>query len=191
VTSRSGFCGAREIRRLDPRPPPLWPLLEQDTGHVELTRRRRRRPTRPQAEPRRCGRAVSVVAVEPSLINYLDALNGWQLVVEASGVAGRPAAASFKHVSPAGVATACEVDATAGETWAVAAVVDGLTWTSRVTRQANPLRRRRGDSPACVRERGGSPSSRRLLRRLRPPTPARPRSRVDHGGEQPTTRRTG
>ena len=69
--------------------------------------------------------AVSVVAGEPSLINYLDALNGWQLVVEASGVAGRPPAASFKHVSPAGVATACEVDATAGETWAVAAVVDG------------------------------------------------------------------
>jgi phosphoribosylaminoimidazolecarboxamide formyltransferase/IMP cyclohydrolase len=82
--------------------------------------------------------AVSVVAGEPSLINYLDALNGWQLVVEASGVAGRPPAASFKHVSPAGVATACEVDATAGETWAVAAVVDGRASAYIRARDADP-----------------------------------------------------
>jgi AICAR transformylase/IMP cyclohydrolase PurH len=44
--------------------------------------------------------AVSVLNGEPSLINYLDALNGWQLVPEAEDANGLPAAASFKHVSP-------------------------------------------------------------------------------------------
>jgi AICAR transformylase/IMP cyclohydrolase PurH len=46
----------------------------------------------------------------PSYINVLDALNGWQLVHEAGRALGRPAAASFKHVSPAGVALAGPVD---------------------------------------------------------------------------------
>ncbi len=46
----------------------------------------------------------------------LDVLNGWQLVQEAGRSLGRPAAASFKHVSPAGVAVAGLVDdATAGQ----------------------------------------------------------------------------
>ena len=40
----------------------------------------------------------------PSMINMLDALNGWQLVAELGGVLDLPVAASFKHVSPAGVA---------------------------------------------------------------------------------------
>ena len=40
----------------------------------------------------------------PSTINMLDALNGWQLVAELGGVLNVPAAASFQHVSPAGVA---------------------------------------------------------------------------------------
>ena len=38
------------------------------------------------------------------MINMLDALNGWQLVAELGGVLDSPAATSFKHVSPAGVA---------------------------------------------------------------------------------------
>lgn len=42
----------------------------------------------------------------PSLINLLDALNAWQLVREATRALGLPAAASFKHVSPAGAAVA-------------------------------------------------------------------------------------
>jgi AICAR transformylase/IMP cyclohydrolase PurH len=37
-------------------------------------------------------------------INLLDALNGWQLVKELKEATGMPAAASFKHVSPAGAA---------------------------------------------------------------------------------------
>jgi phosphoribosylaminoimidazolecarboxamide formyltransferase / IMP cyclohydrolase len=51
-----------------------------------------------------------VVAGSPSYINMLDALNGWQLVLEASRALRRPAAASFKHVSPAGAAVAGPVD---------------------------------------------------------------------------------
>ncbi|MCH7477057.1 MAG: hypothetical protein IIA14_03025 [SAR324 cluster bacterium] len=38
----------------------------------------------------------------PGYINLLDALNGWQLVRELRSALGKPAAASFKHVSPAG-----------------------------------------------------------------------------------------
>ena len=40
----------------------------------------------------------------PGYINLLDALNGWQLVKELRQATGLPAAASFKHVSPAGAA---------------------------------------------------------------------------------------
>jgi len=42
----------------------------------------------------------------PSMINFLDALNAWQLVAEARAALGLTAAASFKHVSPAGAALA-------------------------------------------------------------------------------------
>ena len=48
----------------------------------------------------------TVVSGVPSYINVLDALAGWQLVREASELLGLPAAASFKHVSPAGAAVA-------------------------------------------------------------------------------------
>lgn len=40
----------------------------------------------------------------PGFINLLDALNSWQLVKELKELSGLPAAASFKHVSPAGAA---------------------------------------------------------------------------------------
>ena len=49
---------------------------------------------------------VRVLHGDPSFINMLDALNGWQLVHQASQGLARPAAASFKHVSPAGAAVA-------------------------------------------------------------------------------------
>lgn len=48
--------------------------------------------------------AVRVHNGTASMINMLDALNGWQLAVELSEVLEAPAAASFKHVSPAGAA---------------------------------------------------------------------------------------
>ncbi|MCL2087385.1 MAG: phosphoribosylaminoimidazolecarboxamide formyltransferase [Oscillospiraceae bacterium] len=41
---------------------------------------------------------------KPGYINFMDALNGWQLVRELKAATGLPAAASFKHVSPAGAA---------------------------------------------------------------------------------------
>ena len=46
----------------------------------------------------------------PSLINFLDGLNGWQLVREIRATLDFPAAASFKHVSPAGAAIAMPLD---------------------------------------------------------------------------------
>ena len=48
--------------------------------------------------------AVRVRNGAPSMINMLDALNGWQLAAELSEALDAPAAASFKHVSPAGAA---------------------------------------------------------------------------------------
>jgi phosphoribosylaminoimidazolecarboxamide formyltransferase/IMP cyclohydrolase len=49
---------------------------------------------------------IRVLNGTPSFINFLDALNAWQLVREARIATGLPAAASFKHVSPAGAAVA-------------------------------------------------------------------------------------
>lgn len=47
---------------------------------------------------------VTVLNGNPSVINFMDALNSWQLVKELKMATGLPAAASFKHVSPAGAA---------------------------------------------------------------------------------------
>lgn len=47
---------------------------------------------------------VTVLNGRPGYINFLDALNGWQLVKELKAATGIPAATSFKHVSPAGAA---------------------------------------------------------------------------------------
>ena len=47
---------------------------------------------------------LAVLNGKPGYINFLDALNGWQLVRELKRATGLPAAASFKHVSPAGAA---------------------------------------------------------------------------------------
>ncbi len=47
---------------------------------------------------------LTVLSGHPGYINFLDALNGWQLVRELKKATGLPAAASFKHVSPAGAA---------------------------------------------------------------------------------------
>ena len=47
---------------------------------------------------------LEVVNGRPGYINFLDALNSWQLVSELKKATGLPAAASFKHVSPAGAA---------------------------------------------------------------------------------------
>ena len=49
---------------------------------------------------------LKVLNGKPGYINFLDALNSWQLVKELKAATGLPAAASFKHVSPAGAAVA-------------------------------------------------------------------------------------
>ena len=50
------------------------------------------------------GLPFTVLNGRPGYINLLDALNSWQLVRELKAMSGLPAAASFKHVSPAGAA---------------------------------------------------------------------------------------
>lgn len=63
----------------------------------------------PHQKPARVFNAVGelpfqVLNGNPGYINLLDALNSWQLVRELKAATGQPAAASFKHVSPAGAA---------------------------------------------------------------------------------------
>ena len=55
---------------------------------------------------------VTVLNGRPGYINFLDAFNSFQLVTELKAATGLPAAASFKHVSPAGAAVATELSDT-------------------------------------------------------------------------------
>jgi len=55
---------------------------------------------------------VKVLNGRPGFINFLDALNSWQLVKELKEATGLPSAASFKHVSPAGAAVGLELSET-------------------------------------------------------------------------------
>ena len=55
---------------------------------------------------------IQVLNGRPGYINFLDAFNGWQLVSELKKATGLPAAASFKHVSPAGAAVGLPLDET-------------------------------------------------------------------------------
>ncbi|MBF1060943.1 MAG: phosphoribosylaminoimidazolecarboxamide formyltransferase [Prevotellaceae bacterium] len=55
---------------------------------------------------------IEVLGGRPGYINFLDALNGWQLVRELKAATGLPAATSFKHVSPAGAAVGEPLDET-------------------------------------------------------------------------------
>ncbi len=52
---------------------------------------------------------LQVLNGKPGYINFMDALNSWQLVRELKAATGLPAAASFKHVSPAGTAVGTEL----------------------------------------------------------------------------------
>ena len=85
--------------------------------------------------------AVRIRAGTPSMINMLDALNGWQLVAELAAALGMPAAASFKHVSPAGAAVGTPLP-------------EDLARVYEVTgRELSPL------ATAYVRARGADPKS--------------------------------
>ena len=77
----------------------------------------------------------------PSLINLLDALNAWQLVSELRRALGLPAAASFKHVSPAGAAVAVDLPADLARAYEV----EGRSLTPAATAYV----RARGADPKC------------------------------------------
>ncbi len=55
---------------------------------------------------------IKVLNGTPGYINFMDAFNSWQLVKELKKATGLPAAASFKHVSPAGAALGIEMSDT-------------------------------------------------------------------------------
>ena len=62
---------------------------------------------------------VKVLSGRPGYINFLDALNGYQLVRELKAAIGLPAATSFKHVSPAGAAVGIELTDTLRKIYSV------------------------------------------------------------------------
>lgn len=62
---------------------------------------------------------ITVLGGSPGYINLLDALNAWQLVRELKSALGLSAAASFKHVSPAGAAVAVPLSDTLKKTYFV------------------------------------------------------------------------
>jgi len=85
------------------------------------------------------GNGPRLVNGEPSMINYLDALNAFELVREADRATGLPAAASFKHVSPAGAAVAGTIDGVASRTWRVPTAASGSLASAYVrARDADP-----------------------------------------------------
>jgi phosphoribosylaminoimidazolecarboxamide formyltransferase / IMP cyclohydrolase len=76
---------------------------------------------------------------DPSYLNVLDAAAGWQLVRAAAAALGRPAAASIKHVSPAGAAVAGPVDAVTARTFRLDPATTGrLTSAYARARDADP-----------------------------------------------------
>jgi phosphoribosylaminoimidazolecarboxamide formyltransferase/IMP cyclohydrolase len=84
---------------------------------------------------------IEVLNGSPSVINLLDLLNAWQLVAEAREALGLPAAASFKHVSPAGAAVAVPLPEDLARAYEVAGV--------ELTPAALAYVRARGADPKC------------------------------------------
>jgi len=86
-------------------------------------------------------RPVELLNGNPSFINLLDALNAWQLVHEVRAATGLAAAASFKHVSPAGAAVAAELPEDLARAYEVAG--------KALTPAATAYVRARGADPKC------------------------------------------
>jgi len=101
-------------------------------------------PHQPHASIEALGGRESPVAVRngnPSMINLLDALNAWQLVAELRDALSLPAAASFKHVSPAGAAVAVDLPEDLQQAYEVAG--------RELTPLATAYVRARGADPKC------------------------------------------
>lgn len=91
---------------------------------------------------------VRVLGGQPSYINLLDALGAWQLVHTAAETLGRPAAASFKHVSPAGAALAGALDPTMTETYGLTPATVGAVTSAYVRARDTDPRSSYGDFAA-------------------------------------------
>lgn len=72
---------------------------------------------------------IEILNGKPGYINLLDAFNSWQLVKELKEATGLPAAASFKHVSPAGASVAVPLDETLKKVY----FVEGVELTDMAT----------------------------------------------------------
>ncbi len=70
---------------------------------------------------------IEVLGGRPGYINFLDALNGWQLVKELKEATGLPAATSFKHVSPAGAAVGAPMSDTLKKIYFVDDIAEPLS----------------------------------------------------------------
>ncbi|MFP5224868.1 MAG: phosphoribosylaminoimidazolecarboxamide formyltransferase [Actinomycetota bacterium] len=79
-----------------------------------------------------------VLSGEPSYVNLLDALSAWHLVREISESLGLAAAASFKHVSPAGAAIPGRLDDVMRETWSAVGEVSPIANAYIRARDADP-----------------------------------------------------
>ena len=86
---------------------------------------------------------ITVLSGRPGYINFLDALNSWQLVKELKAATGLPAAASFKHVSPAGAAVGLPLSDTLKKIY----FVDDVDF--ELTSLANAYARARGADRMC------------------------------------------
>ncbi len=84
---------------------------------------------------------VKVLNGRPSAINLMDAMNAWQLVRDLRALAGLPAAASFKHVSPSGAALGLPLSNTLRQAYAVEDL--------ELTPLAEAYARARGTDPLC------------------------------------------
>ena len=89
------------------------------------------------------GLPITVLSGRPGYINFLDALNSWQLVKELKAATGLPAAASFKHVSPAGAAVGLPLSDTLKKIY----FVDDVDF--ELTPLANAYARARGADRMC------------------------------------------
>ena len=92
-----------------------------------------------------CGSPFAILNGTPGYINFLDAANAWQLVRELRAATGLPAAASFKHCSPAGAAVGVPLSAEDAEAYdleggaAAAAALTPLSLAYLRARQADPM----------------------------------------------------
>ena len=80
----------------------------------------------------------AVVHGRPSYLNLLDAVAAWQVVREASAGSGTVAAASFKHVSPAGAALAGPIDPVTAGLFGVDPAADAVTRAYTRARDTDP-----------------------------------------------------